>query len=109
MAVPNTFEGYRALRDAELHPDLYDEDREDCTDCRKPAERLTLDGYCDPCLQYQWGYDQAQETTAVSLLGGAIMAALEADIPRELIRKTIDDAFEASDDEVRSFMEAGAR
>ena len=49
---------------------------------------------CEPCIHHFHGHDVAQEITATALLGGAIRAALAAEVPLELIRAVIDEAID---------------
>lgn len=76
-----------------------------CQGCRREAPRLTRGipwkgatddarrggGDCEWCLRYHFGGDEAEAQTVRALIGGAVEAALEVEIPDELIRKAVDE------------------
>jgi hypothetical protein len=65
-----------------------------CTGCFVgPAiARDTANSYCEPCLRYGWGFDQAEEKMVRALLGAAVAAALECGASKELVRRAVNAA-----------------
>lgn len=82
-----TFERYLDIRDPGPPPDRTP-DR--CTGCLRPGTPMSTDGYCETCLRYQFGYDEAQFGAVKALLGGAVKAAFHAGIDPDLIRRVVD-------------------
>jgi hypothetical protein len=62
--------------------------------CLRPGKPITSDGYCEPCVRYMYGYDQAEEKAVQTLIGGAVRAALAMEIPAELIVLAVHEAIE---------------
>jgi len=64
---------------------------ETCSGCLEhPAiAKDTGNRYCEVCLRYSHGYDQAEEKLVRSLVQGAIAAALDAGASGELVRRAV--------------------
>jgi hypothetical protein len=68
--------------------------------CGEPADKVTAHhGDCFPCVRYQYGYDEAEENALKALLGGAVRAALEADIPAEHVAAAFQEAMQGFHEE----------
>lgn len=75
-----------------------------CGGCMREAPRLTAgkvshgiglrDGDCENCLRYQYGYDQAEWGVIRTMLGGAVRAAIRAEVAPSLIREAVDSAID---------------
>jgi hypothetical protein len=83
---PNTFEAWLAREHGPAEPTLGK-----CQCCGADDERLIAD-YCNACLHYQYGYDQAQAGVLRAVVYGAVRGALDDDIPWPLIRDAVDQA-----------------
>jgi hypothetical protein len=70
-----------------------------CTCCGRKAALVAGGPYCEACARYSYGYDQAEATTSGALLGGAVKAALSASVSPKLIRRVVDEAIDAYNDE----------
>lgn len=55
---------------------------------------MTADGYCDTCLRYSWGYDQAEEKVAVAMITAAVRGARDADVDPAMIVTAVQEALE---------------
>jgi hypothetical protein len=66
---------------------------QECTSCFREGGRWQFGpssgAYCEPCLRYQHGYDQGEEKATLAILGGAVMAALDANLPAELLERAV--------------------
>jgi hypothetical protein len=85
--VPLDFEDYLAKCGAqEVEP-------ETCTFCFREGGRWKIGDrgnlLCEPCLRYQYGYEEGQERATLAILGGAVMAALDANVPAELLERAV--------------------
>ena len=101
--VPISFEQYLDQREPERT--RWDHDYCDC--CGARGQFLSSDGYCRACLQYQFGYDQAEQKMAMAMVGGAVKAALEAGASAELIGVAFRRALKGEEDwaDVEPFLE----
>ena len=70
-----------------------------CTGCARKVALVASGAYCEACVRYSYGYDQAEATTAGALLGGAVKAALSASVSPKLIRRVVDEAIDTYNDE----------
>jgi hypothetical protein len=70
-----------------------------CTSCLRKRPKLTPDGYCHECLRYSWGYDDGEGVAVEAILAGAVKGALENSIPVVLIRRAVDEAIDAYNEE----------
>lgn len=69
--------------------------------CLRPGEPISDDGYCEQCLRYHFGGDEAEVGAVRALLGGAVKSALTAGISAGLVRRVVDAAIdETHDDEL---------
>jgi hypothetical protein len=83
--VPLRFEDYLAACGAqEVEP-------QECTGCFREGGRWRVDPnvYCEPCLRYQHGYDLGEEKVTLAILGGAVMAALDAHVSAEKVERAV--------------------
>lgn len=115
-----TFEEYVAKENDEADEDK--SGRATCEQCdRKPPKgspplengaRLTRTGYCECCMRYCYGYDQAEELVTTALIGGVVKAALEQEIPRGVLKRAIEagpSAFEEEEREYEARLRAGGK
>lgn len=65
-----------------------------CTGCLR-GEAIAYDGvanrYCEPCLRYSYGYDQAEEKMIRSMVSAAISAARDSGAPLNVIARAVYD------------------
>jgi len=108
--IPHRFEDYLAQHEAQTPAWRVDEERTRCFGCMTEGVPLTRDGECRECLQYRFGYDQAEETVVLATIGGAVKAALEAGVSSKLITGAVHDAIEAErDDQADSMLRSCAK
>jgi hypothetical protein len=91
--IPASFEGYlRTVGVKEL------DEAQQCTGCWRDGGRWRdkTNVYCEPCMRYQFGYDQAEESVARRLIAAVVAGALDADTPVdvEIVRDAINDAID---------------
>lgn len=92
-----TFERWLEIRE----PGSPEERRDRCMGCLRPGEPISSDGYCEACLRYHFGGDEAEVGVVRALLGGAVKSALAGGIGADLVRRVVDAAIdEAHDDEL---------
>lgn len=65
-----------------------------CTGCHSgPAiARDAVNSYCEPCIRYSWGYDQAEEKLIRMMIGGALRSAAASGASETLIRAAVEAA-----------------
>ena len=81
-----------------------------CSACLQDAPRLTTgvhgvcEDYCEACVRYAWGYDQAEHHIVNGALGGAVKSLLEQEVDPGIIRTAVDAAIDNyRESEARSF------
>lgn len=94
-----TFERWLEIRE----PGPREERRDRCFGCLRPGEPMSSDGYCEACLRYHFGGDEAELNAVRALLGGAVKSTLAAGVSIKLVRRVVDAAIdEARDEELES-------
>jgi len=72
------------------------EPTDSCDGCGETPGIYVLDPRCKPickaCAKYHLGHDQAEEKMIRSIIGAAIVAALNAGAGEELVRRAFEDA-----------------